>query len=183
MGQIEVQGPGAVAFLQRVTSNDVARLADGQAQYSALPLENGAPVDDVVVLRRAADRFLMVANASNIDKDFNHLRAHRGPDVDLRNRSDEFALLALQERDRPRPLHLDLAHVRDVEQAGGLAHGQVLGDQPGVLDRHLPAREGDHLRAHLAMDRGERSAAQRSRCGFHAGSTSSDRRGGRERSL
>ena len=54
MGEFEVEGPGALAFLQRVTSNDVAKLADGQAQYSALPMPNGAPVDDVIVYRRAA---------------------------------------------------------------------------------------------------------------------------------
>ena len=52
MGEFEVEGPGALAFLQRVTSNDVAKLVDGQAQYSALPMPNGAPVDDVIVYRR-----------------------------------------------------------------------------------------------------------------------------------
>ena len=56
MGEIEVEGPGALAFLQRVTCNDVARLADGQAQYSALPLPNGAPADDLIVYRRSAER-------------------------------------------------------------------------------------------------------------------------------
>src|SRR5215510_6211844 len=70
MGEFEVEGPGALAFLQRVTSNDVARLADGQAQYSALPLANGAPVDDVIVYRRAGDRFLIVVNAGNLEKDW-----------------------------------------------------------------------------------------------------------------
>ena len=52
MGEFEVKGPGALAFLQRVTSNDVAKLAVGQAQYSALPLPNGAPADDVILYRR-----------------------------------------------------------------------------------------------------------------------------------
>src|SRR4029450_6382348 len=70
MGEVEVEGPGALAFLQRVTSNDVGKLSDGQAQYSALPMPNGAPVDDVIVYRRAADRYLVVVNAGNIDKDF-----------------------------------------------------------------------------------------------------------------
>jgi aminomethyltransferase len=127
MGQIEVQGPGAVAFLQRVTSNDVAKLADGQAQYSALPLENGAPVDDVVVLRLAGDRFLLVANASNVDKDFNHLRAQRGPEVELRNRSHEFALLALQgprAQEILQPLTtIDLPSLRYYHFAEGMVDG------------------------------------------------------------
>jgi aminomethyltransferase len=96
MGEFEVEGPGALAFLQRVTSNDVGKLADGQAQYSALPLPNGAPVDDVIVYRRAADRFLLVVNASNIDKDFKHLGAQQPEGCRLVNRSDDYALLALQ---------------------------------------------------------------------------------------
>ena len=62
MGQLEVLGPAALAFLQRVTANNVAKLADGQAQYSALPLANGAPVDDVIVSRRSPERFLLVVN-------------------------------------------------------------------------------------------------------------------------
>ena len=60
MGELTVEGPGALAFLQGATSNDVSKLVDGQAQYSSLPMENGAPVDDIVVLRRAADRYLIV---------------------------------------------------------------------------------------------------------------------------
>ena len=58
MGEFEIEGAGALAFLQRVTSNDVARLKDGQAQYSALPMPNGAPVDDVILYRRSAERYL-----------------------------------------------------------------------------------------------------------------------------
>jgi aminomethyltransferase len=96
MGEFEVEGPGALAFLQRVTANNVARLVDGQAQYSALPLPNGAPVDDVIVYRRAADRYLLVVNAGNIEKDFRWLQEQGPQDVDLRNRSEAYALLALQ---------------------------------------------------------------------------------------
>lgn len=96
MGQLEVSGPGALAFLQRTTSNDVAKLSDGQGQYTALLLPNGAPVDDVVLYRFGPERFLMVVNAGNVEKDFEWLRG-QGPDgALLKNRSDEFALLALQ---------------------------------------------------------------------------------------
>src|SRR5512137_1196511 len=63
MGQFEVEGEGALAFLQRVTCNDVAKLALGQAQYSALPMPSGCPVDDVIVYRRNERRYLMVVNA------------------------------------------------------------------------------------------------------------------------
>jgi aminomethyltransferase len=96
MGEFEIEGPGAVAFLQRVASNNVAKLADGQAQYSALPMPSGAPVDDVILYRRAADRYLMVVNAGNLEKDFLWLQAQRPEACTLRDRSDDYALLALQ---------------------------------------------------------------------------------------
>jgi glycine cleavage system T protein (aminomethyltransferase) len=96
MGEFEVEGPGALAFLQRVTANNVAKLVDGQAQYSAFPMPNGAPVDDVIVYRRAADRYLLVVNAGNIEKDFRWLQEQGPQDVTLRNRSDAYALIALQ---------------------------------------------------------------------------------------
>jgi aminomethyltransferase len=96
MGEFTVEGPQALAFLQRVTANNVARLVDGQAQYSALPMENGAPVDDIIVLRRAADRYLIVVNAANIQKDFDWLTAQSPQGCVLQNVSDDYALLALQ---------------------------------------------------------------------------------------
>jgi aminomethyltransferase len=96
MGEFTVSGPGALAFLQRVTSNNVAKLVDGQAQYSSLPLPNGAPVDDVIVYRHAPDRFLLVVNASNIEKDFAHLQAQKPEGCELVDRSDDYALIALQ---------------------------------------------------------------------------------------
>jgi aminomethyltransferase len=96
MGEFEVSGEAALDFLQRVTTNDVAKLADGQAQYSALPLPSGAPVDDVIVYRHAADRYLLVVNAANTRKDWQWLQDQRPSGCELRDRSDEFALLALQ---------------------------------------------------------------------------------------
>jgi aminomethyltransferase len=96
MGEVDIVGPGALAFLQRVTSNDVARLQDGHAQYSALPMPNGAPVDDIIVYRFTAERYLLVVNASNRAKDVAWLQAQGPTGCDLNDRSDEFALLALQ---------------------------------------------------------------------------------------
>ena len=92
MGEVTVEGPGALAFLQGATSNDVSKLADGQAQYSSLPMENGAPVDDIVVLRRAADRYLIVVNAGNIEKDFQWLSRPRAGE--LRGREPQRRLRA-----------------------------------------------------------------------------------------
>jgi aminomethyltransferase len=96
MGEFEVEGPGALTFLQRVTSNNVAKLRDGQAQYSALPMPSGAPVDDVIVYRYSADRYLLVVNAGNLGKDWQWLTAQSPERCELRDRSDEMALLALQ---------------------------------------------------------------------------------------
>jgi aminomethyltransferase len=96
MGELTVEGPGALAFLQRTTANDVSKLADGQAQYSALPLPSGAAADDVVVYRRGGERFLMVVNASNIEKDHRWLLSQRPEGCEVADKSDQYALLALQ---------------------------------------------------------------------------------------
>jgi aminomethyltransferase len=96
MGQFEVEGEGALAFLQRTTANNVAKLVDGQAQYSALPMPSGCPVDDVIVYRRSERRFLVVVNAANVEKDWGWLLAQEPAGCGLHNLSDEFALLALQ---------------------------------------------------------------------------------------
>lgn len=96
MGEVDIVGAGALAFLQRVTSNDVAKLHDGHAQYSALPMPSGAPVDDIIVYRFNAERFLLVVNASNRAKDVAWLHAQNPTGCEVLDRSDEFALLALQ---------------------------------------------------------------------------------------
>ncbi len=96
MGQFEVEGEGALAFLQKTTANDVAKLADGQAQYSALPMANGCPVDDIIVYRRSASRFLIVVNAANLDKDWQWLLGQSPSRCGLHNLSEQYALLAVQ---------------------------------------------------------------------------------------
>ncbi len=96
MGEFELEGPGATAFLQRVTANNVAKLADGQAQYSALPMPSGCPVDDVIVYRRGPERYLIVVNAANIAKDWEWLQSQGPSGCTLEDQSDAFALIALQ---------------------------------------------------------------------------------------
>ena len=96
MGEFEVAGPGALLFLQRVTANDVAKLGVGQAQYSALPMSTGCPVDDVIVYRLAAERYLLVVNAANIARDWEWLQSQQPSGCTLDDKSDTFALLALQ---------------------------------------------------------------------------------------
>lgn len=96
MGEIEVRGPGALALLQYVTSNDVARLQDHQAQYSALMLPNGSAVDDCVVHRFAPDHYFLCVNAANTDKDFDWIVQHNSFGAEVRNVSAHYSQLALQ---------------------------------------------------------------------------------------
>ncbi|MCH7939768.1 MAG: glycine cleavage system aminomethyltransferase GcvT [Candidatus Marinimicrobia bacterium] len=95
MGEFRLAGPGSLAFLQRVTINDVATLEVGQAQYSAMCYSDGGLVDDLLVYRRS-DHYLLVVNAANIDQDFEWLQSNAAADYTLENISDQVALLAVQ---------------------------------------------------------------------------------------
>jgi aminomethyltransferase len=96
MGEIEVRGPGALQFCQRVSANDVSRMKISQAQYNLLLRDNGGVVDDVIFYRLDSDRFLVCVNASNSDKDFDWMRQQAGPGVEIANVSARYAQLALQ---------------------------------------------------------------------------------------
>jgi aminomethyltransferase len=96
MGEIEVSGPGALALLQKVTSNDVSRLAAGQAHYTALMTPAGAFVDDILVHRMEDGRYLLCVNAANTAKDFEWIRSQSGPSAAVADRSADFAQIALQ---------------------------------------------------------------------------------------
>ena len=96
MGEIEVAGEGAMALIQRLTCNDAARLRPGQAQYSAILNERGAPLDDVLVYRRGEDRFSLVVNAGNAAKCLAWIARHAEGRVEVIDTSARRALLALQ---------------------------------------------------------------------------------------
>src|SRR5512140_2854895 len=96
MGEVVFRGPRALEALNRVFTNDLSKAADGQAQYGCLCREDGGIVDDVVVYRRAADDLLVCVNAANRSKDHEWLATARGPGVDVKDESDEWAQLALQ---------------------------------------------------------------------------------------
>ncbi|HZG56564.1 glycine cleavage system aminomethyltransferase GcvT [Paenibacillus sp.] len=96
MGEFLVSGPDAAAFLQRLTTNDVAKLAVGAAQYTLMCYPDGGTVDDLLVYRLASDRFLLVVNAANLEKDWAWLQRHVEGETSLENVSDETALLAVQ---------------------------------------------------------------------------------------
>jgi len=96
MGEIEVEGPRAQELLQSMLSNDVAKLEPGSAQYTLLTNEHGGILDDLIVYRLDAHRYLLVVNASNRDGDFVWLVDHELRGSDVRDVSDEYALLAVQ---------------------------------------------------------------------------------------
>ena len=103
MGEFWVKGPNALAFLQQVTSNDVSRLEHpaapglpGRAQYSCLPNERGGIVDDLVVYHYEPEKYLLVVNASNIEKDWAWCVSHNCVGAELENASDRMAQLAIQ---------------------------------------------------------------------------------------
>ncbi len=103
MGEIWVKGPKAEALLQRITTNDVAALYDGKIQYTTMPNGKGGIVDDLLVYRIDAETYLLVVNASNIEKDWNHIVAEgkkmgmeAGHGKELYNASDEICQLAVQ---------------------------------------------------------------------------------------
>jgi len=96
MGEFILKGADALDLIQRVTSNDAAVLTDGKIQYSCLPNETGGIVDDLLVYRMTAESYMLVVNASNIDKDWNHIMKYNTANVEMHNISDKTSLLAVQ---------------------------------------------------------------------------------------
>jgi len=96
MGEIWVKGPRALDFIQKVTSNDASTLVDGKIQYSCFPNGNGGIVDDLLVYKWDDEKYLLVVNASNTEKDWNWLVANNDMGVELENASDNTAQLAIQ---------------------------------------------------------------------------------------
>jgi aminomethyltransferase len=96
MGEVWFRGPRAAEAVQRLVTNDVAKLVDGGAMYSCACRPTGGIVDDLIVYRQSGDSFLIVVNASNIDKDYGWFVEQAGSLCEIVNRSDDFALLAVQ---------------------------------------------------------------------------------------
>src|SRR5918997_3158708 len=98
MGEVETSGPDAEAFLQRVLSNDVSKIAVGGAQYSVLCREDGGVLDDLFTYQLDDERYLTVTNAANHERDFAWFAEHAADhdDVEVRDAADEYAMLALQ---------------------------------------------------------------------------------------
>ncbi|MEC4005173.1 glycine cleavage system aminomethyltransferase GcvT [Flavobacterium sp. SUN052] len=96
MGEFLLSGENALALIQKVTSNDAAILEIGKTQYSCLPNKTGGIVDDLIVYKIKEEQYLLVVNASNIDKDWDWISSFNDLGVDMKNLSDDYSLLAIQ---------------------------------------------------------------------------------------
>jgi len=96
MGEFFLKGPNALALIQKVTSNDASKLEIGKAQYSCLPNAQGGIVDDLLVYKMAEEAYMLVVNASNIEKDWNWIKSHNDLGVEMTNESEDYSLFAVQ---------------------------------------------------------------------------------------
>ena len=154
MGEIDVRGADAIPFVNRITCNDVTRLVDGQAQYTALTTPEGTVIDDLLVYRLAGDHLLLVVNASTTDKDWDWIKSHHaGESVELNNVSAEYCQLALQGPDAQSILQkltdLPLAEIKYYH----FAHGSVDGVEAIVSRTGYTGEDG--FEVYAAADRAE----------------------------
>ncbi len=155
MGEIEIRGPEALTLVEHLTPNAVSRLADGQAQYSALLYPKGTFVDDILVHRVAADHYFLCVNASNQEKDFEWIVSQNQFDAEVEFASEKYVQLAIQ---GPRALEtLAKLTATNLPPIGyyWFTHGEVLG-APALIARtgytgedgfeiYIPPEEGERI--------------------------------------
>lgn len=117
MGEIEVKGTGSLRYLQKMMTNDVSKLQNGGAQYTAMCFDNGGTVDDLLVYKLKRNHYLLVINAANIEKDYQWLLDHIEGDVSVENLSEKTAQLALQGPASEKVLQ-KLAEGTDLQEVG-----------------------------------------------------------------
>jgi aminomethyltransferase len=157
MGEVHVEGPDAEAFLNYLVSNNVAKLAVGQAQYNLLCNSRGGLVDDLVIYRRSPERFLVVVNASNSDKDFTHMKevaaAFPRRNFNLTDESANYSQIAIQGRNAAAILQkitrTDLSPIKNY----WFSEGQVVQGVPAILARTGYTGE-DGFEVYVPWDRG-----------------------------
>ena len=96
MGEFFLKGENALALIQKIASNDASKLVPGKAQYSCMPNADGGIVDDLIIYMIAENEYMLVVNASNIEKDWNWISKHNDLKVEMEDRSDDWSLLAIQ---------------------------------------------------------------------------------------
>ncbi len=130
MGEFWVKGPQALTFLQKITSNNVAALTPGKVQYTCFPNDTGGIVDDLLVYHYEPEKYLLVVNASNIEKDWNWCVAHNTEGAELENASDHMAQLAIQ---GPKAIHA-LQKLTNIDLSGLSYYTFTHGEFAGVRD-------------------------------------------------
>jgi glycine cleavage system T protein (aminomethyltransferase) len=129
MGEFLIEGPNALNLIQKVTSNDASKLIVGKAQYSCLPNETGGIVDDLIVYRIKDETYLLVVNASNIEKDWNHIsRYNESFQADMKDISEGYSLLAIQ---GPKAVEA-MQSITSVELSAIKFYNFVVGDFAGI---------------------------------------------------
>ncbi|HXD32300.1 MAG TPA: glycine cleavage system aminomethyltransferase GcvT [Pyrinomonadaceae bacterium] len=156
MGEIEVRGNDAISFVNYITSNDVTKLVDGQAQYTALTTPQGTVVDDLLVYRFAENHLLLVVNAGTTEKDWDWITSHlqaRGGDVEVRNLSSSYCQIAIQGPDAERILepltNLTLSDIKYYHFQEGAVDGV-----PSIVSRTGYTGE-DGFEVYAAADKAE----------------------------
>lgn len=96
MGEFLITGPNALELIQKVSSNDATKLVDGKAQYSCLPNDQGGIVDDLIIYRIQEEKYLLVVNASNMEKDWDWISKHNTMGAEMKDLSMDYSLLAIQ---------------------------------------------------------------------------------------
>ncbi|MBI1223579.1 MAG: glycine cleavage system aminomethyltransferase GcvT [Bacteroidetes bacterium] len=130
MGEFWLEGDRALDLIQYLTSNDASKLVDGKVQYSCLPNDKGGIVDDLLVYRFSETRYLLVVNASNIDKDWKWISKHNSYGVKMTNASDEYSLLAVQGPDASKALQ----KLTSVDLDSMEYYSFKLGEMAGIQD-------------------------------------------------
>lgn len=156
MGEFILEGPSSLDLIQRISSNDASTLVIGQAQYSCMPNDKGGIVDDLIIYRLDDQKYLLVVNASNIQKDWDWIQQANTMGVSMTDKSDDFVLLAVQ---GPQSLHL-LQKLTEVDLAAIDYYHFVNGEIAGVKDviisatgytgsggfeLYIPAHEGEKV--------------------------------------
>ena len=96
MGEFLLKGKNAEALIQKITTNDISKIPNGKAQYTCMPNGKGGIIDDLIIYKINDEEFLIVVNASNIEKDWNWIKSSNTFDVEMINLSDEYSLFAIQ---------------------------------------------------------------------------------------
>jgi aminomethyltransferase len=129
MGEFLIEGPKALELIQKVSSNDASKLNIGKAQYSCMPNETGGIVDDLIIYQIKEETYLLVVNASNIQKDWDHISKYNTAiGADMRNLSDDYSLLAIQ---GPKAVEA-MQSLSSVDLSGIKFYNFVVGDFAGV---------------------------------------------------